>query len=250
MIRWIPALLIAIILVACSGNAKPNVNVLRPAFLGAIRPLQMRNQPVENERLEALRQLFAKKGAEFVNICTAGAINRTEHYWITAAHCVTDIGEEGRFIENSPAKVIEADFVADIAVIQVLNYTAGHGLRLQQRIPVWLQEILIAGYPFGLDYVFVTRGHIANPQAMLGGQEFMIFNAAAAPGNSGSPVMNTEGEVLSILQIGWGRSFSPVSGGAAYPNIKKFERYFTPPIVPVNWEHQEDRPIPIPQESP
>lgn len=56
----------------------------------------------------------------------------------------------------------------------------------------------------------------------------MIFDVAAAPGNSGSPVMNLDGEIVSVLQIGWSRSFSPVSGGATYANLLWFSRYFTP----------------------
>ena len=43
---------------------------------------------------------------------------------------------------------------------------------------------------------------------------------AAAPGNSGSPVMSTKGEVVSVLQMGWSRSFTPVTGGATYTNLK------------------------------
>lgn len=250
MTRLVTAFLLAIGLLACSGNGAPKVDVLKPTFLEAIKPLQIRNEPVENEALEKLRLFLAQENDKFVNICTVSSINRNEHLWLTAAHCVTH--GEPLFIHELPVTVVEFHAKWDIAVVKLADWTAKE-IRLSLTAPKWRQEIMIAGYPFGYDDIFVTSGHIANPKAWIPGMNeyYMIFDVAAAPGNSGSPVLTMDGEIVSILQLGWGRAFSPISGGAPYEELRKFaERYFTPPLVPVNWEHQEGRPIPIPQENP
>lgn len=87
--------------------------------------------------------------------------------WLTAAHCIADIGGEGRYINGFPVEIIEADFPNDIAVLRLPDYTAGRELPMQASPPRFGQEIVIAGHPFGYGDIFLMRGYVANPFALI-----------------------------------------------------------------------------------
>ena len=226
----IPRLLTLILLAGLIGcsNPKPAVEILRPQFLDAVKPLQVLREGLDEESLA----IFYQHGWErttntYMNVCTTGSINREKHYWLTAAHCVTDIGLEGRFIEGIPVKTVHIDVDRDLAVIEVPGLVAKE-LPMQMSPPRWTEDIFLAGHPFGYPDLFLTRGYIANPLVRVGDKYYIAFDIAGAPGNSGSPVLNLQGEIVSVLQIGWGRSFAPVCAGATYENLKTFAQYFTP----------------------
>jgi hypothetical protein len=228
MTKIVMAILAAMLTTGCLTGSKlpPVVEVLRPSYLDAVKPIQY----------------LVNEGQALANGCTASSINRREHLWLTAAHCWV---EDKTFIADQPAELVEMNKKTDIAIVRVPNYFSGGELTLSTKTPNYLDEIIITGHPFGYDDVFVTRGYVSNPKALLstddsifflvpglpskmqnGFSGYMTFNVAAAPGNSGSPVMTLDGKVLSVLQIGWGRSFSPVSGGALYQDLMWFARYF------------------------
>ena len=220
--------LVAVLAIGCT-SPKPTVEILRPAYLDAIKPIQVQQANASEEFLVHLyRQGWEPaEGEEYINICTAGSINREQHLWLTAAHCVRDIGPEGRYINQLPLTLVDVQFELDVAVVKVDGFTAKE-LLMQITPPRWGQELLVAGHPFGYPDIFVTRGTIANPLVVLSNKRFMIFDVAGAPGNSGSPVLNLKGEMVSVLQIGWGRDFSPVTGGAPYVTLLTLAHHFTP----------------------
>lgn len=203
-------LLLALLLALTVGCAKvaPSVEVLAPAFLTSIKPVQY----------------LANDGQALANGCSAFSIHRENHTWMTAAHCVDDV----MFIAGQPATLAEAK--DDVAVLQVDGYTAAGELYRALNRPNFGTEVMIAGHPFGYDDVFITYGRIANPFGFLNGEgkPYMLLDVAAAPGNSGSAVLNKDGDVVSVLQVGWGprNAFSPVSGGATFIELEWFDRYF------------------------
>jgi len=175
-------------------------------FLGSVRPLQMEGSD------GALR-----------NICTTSSINEKKDYWITAAHCVAD--DNQRFIEGTPVFTTEKDVELDLAVLTAPSLDV-KAIKLSPRQPRVGDEAYIAGHPFGYPSLFLTQGHVAVVDGELEGQRFMVVDAAIAPGNSGSPVLNSKGEMISILQVGWG-GYSPVGGGSTWANLVRFAgKYF------------------------
>lgn len=229
MTKIVMAVLAAVMMTGCLTGSKtpPVVSVLRPSYLDAVRPVQY----------------LTNNGQALANGCTASSINRQERLWLTAAHCVAE-GE--MFIEAQPATVVEMNEETDIAIIKVEGYFPGGELTLSPSSPNYMTDIIVIGHPFGYDDVFITRGYVSNLKALLSSDDnvfflqpgfpkklnnpfsgYMIFNVAAAPGNSGSPVINLKNEIVSVLQIGWGQGFSPVSGGAVYEDVKWFARYFS-----------------------
>jgi S1-C subfamily serine protease len=119
-----------------------------------------------------------------------------------------------------PVVILVVDEEKDLAVFQTPDFSAP-GVKLG-KAPKVGADILVAGHPFGYPDVFLTRGWVASLAAELdpGRRRKMIFDVAGAPGNSGSPVFNKGGQLVSILQIGWSRSFSPVTGGALWMDVK------------------------------
>lgn len=189
----------------------------RPSFLNSVRPLQaLLTNP--DTGMKAIR-----------NICTTTSINQKKHYWLTAAHCVGDLRKhtlysDAMFVEDHPAEVVDVAFDKDLAVISVAELSVP-SVHMQLSSATWMQPVIIAGHPFGYTPLFVTQGWVANPYAWLDDSDdmpYMLLNVAVAPGNSGSCVFNSKGEVVSVLQIGWGREFSPVSGGAPYASLITF----------------------------
>lgn len=175
-------------------------------FLTSIRPLQMEGA-----------------NGELRNICTTSSINEKKDYWIAAAHCVAD--DEPRYIEGIGVFVTDVDFDLDLAVLTAPQMDV-KAIKLAQRQPSVGDRAYIAGHPFGYPSLFLTQGHVANIDADLDGQHFMVLDVAIAPGNSGSPVLNSKGEMMSILQVGWG-GYSPVGGGSTWRNLARFAgKYF------------------------
>ena len=171
------------------------------------------------------------------NICTVSSINTPLHLWLTAAHCIlkTEMSEEGDgarittprsglVIDGHPVYVVKMDESADLAILftPVLSLPA---LRFADRAPLWEQRIRVVGYPFGFTAVTIAEGTIATPEQPFFDADFspsyMLFTAQIAPGNSGSPVINTRGEIVSVAQIGWGRGYSS-GGGSTYARLKAF----------------------------
>ena len=200
-------------------------------FIKAVKPLQ---------RID-----FITPDGEVIykNTCTAVQINQIDHIWLTAAHCVLEntLTEEGyeitigeRFIGTqimsvaAPVVVIEIDSEKDLAVLQASSFWYPFEANFGKK-PKLGQEIFIAGHPFGYLGVFLTRGWISSLKADLGwSSPFMVFQVPAAPGSSGSPVFNTKGEVVSILQIGWSRDFSPMTAGALWEDVRVIAgKYFS-----------------------
>lgn len=233
-------------LAACGGTINLSPTPAGPAYLAAVRPLQVKIVDLEEQSLAMnfLREAGMLEGAaigDVKNICTISATDLPP-YWITAAHCVSEIGKEGRYVEGVVVEPVDVRVEIDTAIVKIPGLHM-HGLHQQKKPVDWLQDILIVGHPFGYNPVFITKGYVANPRGLLDGTPYMLLNVAAAPGNSGSPVLNLRGEIVSILQIGWGLTFSPVTGGAPYENLRLFDQYFEPEAVPMPFE--EIPPLPV-----
>ena len=70
-------------------------------------------------------------------------------------------------------------------------------------------EVVVIGYPLGLELLQWTKDTTANPSLSTGivsrvGHDFIQLNLRAYHGNSGGPVLNRKGEVIGILTANLG----------------------------------------------
>jgi serine protease Do len=98
------------------------------------------------------------------------------------------------------------DTSVDVAILK-LNSAAGrpvHGVEPDLSHTNPGDEVVVIGYPLGLDLLQWTKDTTADPSLSTGtvsrvGLDFIQLNLRAYQGNSGGPVFNRKGEVIGIL---------------------------------------------------
>jgi hypothetical protein len=120
----------------------------------------------------------------------------TNHHVIDGCHTIK-IHNKDKII---PATMINIDPRNDVALLKG-NFIPNRILPFSNKKTELLQDIYVAGYPFGNKVstsVKVTKGIIS---ALTGvGNNFSNFqiDAALQPGNSGGPILNNKGNVIGI----------------------------------------------------
>ena len=133
--------------------------------------------------------------------CTATQINKTKKFWLTAAHCVA--GERALFIGDAPAYVTETTAIegeGDMAILFSPTSTAPDDLKLSRRVLRQGERIRIMGFPAGVGPI-VTQGFVGNPLVYFPYYDEWLasFDVSVCGGNSGSAVVNSRDEVVSVL---------------------------------------------------
>lgn len=155
-------------------------------------------------------------------ICTAVSIGDGE--WLTAAHCVAEKTVR-YYIMGDQAYVTGADADVDLAKLRTRRVSAP-ALPISARYPAPLDDVVVAGYPLGFNDVNVTKGVVSgygNLPYEGGEWPVLMIAATGAPGNSGSPVLNDKGEIVSIVQAGFmPNTFSPQMAGVRLSALRAF----------------------------
>jgi len=142
--------------------------------------------------------------------------------------------------ETFPAKVIAKDEINDLALLKIdgnpfvprkfvpikigdTELTAHYKQStLKTELPEPGEKILLAGYPLGRPYPVVQEGTVASVAHSL--PEFgptlkILVSTVANPGNSGGPVIDSNGKVVGILEGGLpsraGRNAAQAQSGIA-----------------------------------
>lgn len=187
-----------------------------PSFAGYATVVQS-VRPIQTPKVDAfgIRTLG--------NICTATSINSDKHYWLTAAHCVVN---PEIYVANRHADVVFSDAEADLAVLHTEGYSLP-SLKLRGSRPAVEQPILMVGHPVGLPQVQVFHGRISSLRTVMEDGDYMMFDMTACGGNSGSAVVDSNDQVVSVLQIGFGEGCSAFSGGAPWETLARLVyKYF------------------------
>jgi S1-C subfamily serine protease len=96
--------------------------------------------------------------------------------------------------------VISIDNINDLALL-ASNYGLRGFLHLSPSSPFLMQEIYVAGYPFGQaisSSVKVTKGIVSSLSGMGNNYATIQIDAALQPGNSGGPIVNEAGNVVGV----------------------------------------------------
>lgn len=178
--------------------------------------------PLQMIRVEASEDGFGEVSATLANICTVTSINEKQHGWLTAAHCVDD--DAPRYIMGEQVRIVLRDVPNDIAFLQTTRVSAP-AVPLAATAPAVKDAVCVVGYPLGFTFQVTTLGTVAALSAPLDpkGPPYTLFNVTGARGNSGSPILNSAGEIVSVLQIGFSQfSFSPMVGGVRFDALAAY----------------------------
>jgi S1-C subfamily serine protease len=146
-----------------------------------------------------LKSVFTVQTEDGLGAGFAGWVEDGQMYVVTAAHVVSEVGEQVTLERNNGswgAGVVGMDKTHDLAVLRV----SGHPV---SAAPLWQKplrnrprpgdELLLVGSPFGLGGT-VTSGVVSAVRPKL-----IQTDAAANPGNSGGPAVDRDGHVVGVL---------------------------------------------------
>lgn len=136
---------------------------------------------------------------------------------LTAAHCVTDdfgleetlvyvqgVEEDGTLASHE-ATVDRVDVTQDLAVLGIQDgYRPREELDLAGSVPYIQESVWACGHPWGLTYS-ITRGEVVSQRRLEGEMLWIQVDIAVDPGNSGGPLVNSEGELVGITSFKMGR---------------------------------------------
>lgn len=166
-------------------------------------------------------------------ICTANSINQKMGLWLTAFHCVRGGGEDFRIEDRSDpehpfhaATVVVSDEAHDMVVLLTMGLRVP-ALRLAQVAPVVGEDVSMVGYPGGLRQPQFIRGYLSHPDTQIPNEgRYQMFGMPVCGGHSGSAIVNSEGELVSVVQVGPGTPCAPMTGGATFQALVNFTARF------------------------
>jgi S1-C subfamily serine protease len=138
--------------------------------------------------------------------CTAFVINSVKKYVMSAAHCYDT---EHMWVDRVQANVVSLDTKKDLMILEVKDLDpAKVELALAKSNPKIRQDVMSVGYGYGLERPFFKTAHVADTEVMIPengiGGPFIGVDASYTGGQSGGPVVDADGNVVSIVQRGDG----------------------------------------------
>ena len=170
--------------------------------------LREKDQGIAPLAARVLKSVFTVKTDDGLGAGFAGWTADDQLYVVTAAHVVSEVGEQVLLERNTGswrAEVIGRDRGRDLAVLRVDGKPVGAK-------PLWQQPrankprvgdaLLLVGSPYGLGGT-VTSGVVSRVRP-----KEIQTDAAANPGNSGGPAVDRKGHVVGVLVAGGGENLN------------------------------------------
>ena len=125
-----------------------------------------------------------------------------EGHLVTNHHVVNycNITQVNYFGKTGKAKVIAYDRINDLALLET-DITPKDKFDISIQDAKLLDDIYVAGYPFGKavsSSVKVTKGVVSALAGLENNYALVQIDAAIQPGNSGGPIVNTNGDVVGV----------------------------------------------------
>ena len=157
---------------------------------------------------KVLKSVFTIETSDGFGAGFAGWVESGQLYIVTAAHVVSEVGEQVTLERNNGSwggEVAGLDKARDLAVLRVSGRPVGAAPLWQKPSPNRPRpgdELLLVGSPFGLGGT-VTSGVVSAVRPKL-----IQTDAAANPGNSGGPAVDRHGRVVGVLVSGGGENLN------------------------------------------
>ena len=125
-----------------------------------------------------------------------------EGHLVTNHHVVNycNITQVNYFGKTGKAKVVAYDRINDLALLET-DITPKDKFDISTQDAKLLDDIYVAGYPFGKavsSSVKVTKGVVSALAGLENNYALVQIDAAIQPGNSGGPIVNTNGDVVGV----------------------------------------------------
>lgn len=104
---------------------------------------------------------------------------------------------EGVDLPRQISRVLYSDVKYDLAFLEISDNAVLPHVHLNATPVGEGDRVTAIGHPFGLKYSF-TQGIVSNPRHIHNNIDYIQHDAALNPGNSGGPLINTEGEVIGV----------------------------------------------------
>ena len=123
----------------------------------------------------------------------------TNHHVIEGAYRATVKTSSGKEypVEGIIAKDIESDIIKLVVNISDANITF---LKLSTNVPSEGEDIVVIGNPLGLEST-ISTGIVSAVRDIPAFGKILQITAPISPGSSGSPVINSKGEVIGIATL-------------------------------------------------
>jgi hypothetical protein len=158
-----------------------------------------RIDPIVPERIDPT----VPKSNELLQVASGSGFSVSyDGYLVTNNHVIEGcenvrVHSNGRVID---ATVISRDPGNDLAVIKA-DFRPAAVFALRESNPQLMQDIYVAGYPFGVNLsssVKVTKGIVSSLTGLGNNFSNIQIDAAIQPGNSGGPIFDDSGNVLGV----------------------------------------------------
>lgn len=170
--------------------------------------LREKDQGIAPLAARVLKSVFTVKTDDGLGAGFAGWNADGQLYVVTAAHVVSEVGQQVLLERNTGswrAEVVARDRGRDLAVLRVDGKPVGAKPLWQQPLankPRVGDALLLVGSPFGLGGT-VTSGVVSRVRP-----KEIQTDAAANPGNSGGPAVDRKGRVVGVLVAGGGENIN------------------------------------------
>jgi S1-C subfamily serine protease len=142
-----------------------------------------------------------KASIVFLENCTGFVIDSAKKHVLTAAHC--EPADKKYLVDGTQAYRMFVDYRKDLMVLRA-HQMDKPALRLAANDPKWGDEVATLGFGWALEFPMFRVSHISHPRfeiEQLSGP-FVVVDTSYVGGQSGGPVVNRAGEVVSIVQRG------------------------------------------------
>lgn len=160
--------------------------------------------------------------------CSGIVIDSSRNHILTAAHCDLKDKDDILYADQHPAKVVWKDVKSDLMVLKVEDMQKP-ALQLSSKNPEPGLEVASIGYGYGWEKPMFRVAHVSISNSYVGEGltgEFVILDIPFVSGQSGGPVVDADGRLVSIVQA----SNNLVAIGRGAEEIRrKVGKYFTIP---------------------
>jgi len=170
-------------------------------------PDELRSQLESTPLMEVLKQLYGSSLEEKLSgktpVIGSGCIISEDGYIVTNSHVIE--GGNKILVRLSDRREFDADVIGydpgtDLALLKI-NSSSLPALKFANSDQVKVgQWVLAIGSPFGFDNT-LTAGIVSAIGRSLNTERYVPYiqtDAAVNPGNSGGPLLNTQGEIIGI----------------------------------------------------